>query len=72
MTQAVAQHQRENPAAGISEFIVDSNQLLTGINCRIFDEAENSEYKDLATILARPGFSRIDLSLHVSGQDRKG
>ncbi|KAL6355274.1 hypothetical protein LRP88_10860 [Fusarium phalaenopsidis] len=72
VTQAVAQHQRENPAAGISEFIVDSNQLLTGINCRIFDEAENSEYKDLVTILARPGFSRIDLSLHVGGQDRKG
>ncbi|RSL92401.1 hypothetical protein CEP52_013839 [Fusarium oligoseptatum] len=72
VTQAVAQHQRDNPAAGISEFIVDSNQLLTGINCRVFDEAENSEYKDLVTIMARPGFSRIDLSLHVGGQDRKG
>ncbi|RSL84615.1 hypothetical protein CDV31_016682 [Fusarium ambrosium] len=72
VSQAVAQHQRENPKAGISEFIIDSNQLLTGINCRVFDEAENSEYKDLVTILARPGFSRIDLSLHVGGQDRKG
>ncbi|EEU36944.1 uncharacterized protein NECHADRAFT_42016 [Fusarium vanettenii 77-13-4] len=72
VTQAVAQHQRENPGAGISEFIVDSNQLLTGINCRVFDEAENSEYRDLVTILARPGFSRIDLSLHVGGQDHEG
>ncbi|KAM6523251.1 hypothetical protein FSOLCH5_003870 [Fusarium solani] len=72
VSQAVAQHQRENPAVGISEFIVDSNQLLTGINCRVFDEAENSEYKDLVTIFARPGFSRIDLSLHVGGQDKEG
>ncbi|KAL2683338.1 hypothetical protein Neosp_007808 [[Neocosmospora] mangrovei] len=69
VTQAVAQRQRENPAAGISEFIVDSNQLLTGINCRVFDDAENSEYKDLVTILAQPGFSRIDLSLHIGGQE---
>ncbi|KAJ4317495.1 hypothetical protein N0V84_007322 [Fusarium piperis] len=72
VSQAVAQHQRENPAVGISEFIVDSNQLLTGINCRVFDEAENTEYKDLVTIFARPGFSRIDLSLHVGGQDEEG
>lgn len=71
ITHAVAQYQRENPTAGITEFIIDSNQLLTGINCRVFDDRENNEYKDLVTIFARPGFSRIDLSLHVGGQDEE-
>ncbi|KAH8679492.1 hypothetical protein BGZ61DRAFT_457220 [Ilyonectria robusta] len=62
----------ENPTAGIFEFVIDTNQLLTGINCRIFDDTDSPEYSDLVTIFSRPGFSRIDLSLLVGGQDEEG
>ncbi|KAF5987036.1 hypothetical protein FCOIX_1213 [Fusarium coicis] len=60
----VAQHLLENPESKLAELAVDTNQLRTGISCRIFDDAENSEIKDLKAILSHPGFASLDLSLH--------
>ncbi|KAH7120618.1 hypothetical protein EDB81DRAFT_814482 [Dactylonectria macrodidyma] len=72
VTSVAAQYFRENPAASIFEFVVDTNHLLTGISCRLFDDAGSPEYKDLVTILSQPGLSRIDMSLLVGGQDEQG
>ena len=55
----------------ISEFVVDVNQLLMGLSCRMFDQP-NQEFDDLVALLKRPNFSRIDLALFIAGQDRKG
>lgn len=52
----------------VTEFVVDVNQLVTGVNCLLFDEP-NQEYDDLVSLLRRPHFSRIDLALDVGGQD---
>ncbi|PNP75822.1 hypothetical protein FNYG_10900 [Fusarium nygamai] len=68
VSRIVAQHLRENPESKIAELAVDTNQLRTGISCRIFDDAENSEIKDLRTILSHPGFASLDLSLHCGNQ----
>lgn len=63
VNRTVAQHLRENPGACISDLVIDVNHLLTGLSCRIFENEENDEYKDLLTILGHPGFSHIDLAL---------
>ncbi|KAH7117452.1 hypothetical protein EDB81DRAFT_916269 [Dactylonectria macrodidyma] len=72
VTSVAAQYYRENPTPSISEFVIDTNRLLTGINCRVFDDEESAEYKDLVRIFSRPGFRRIDLALLVGGQDEQG
>ncbi|KAF5587434.1 hypothetical protein FPANT_6887 [Fusarium pseudoanthophilum] len=71
VSRIVAQHLRENPESKLAEWAVDTNQLRTGISCRIFDDAENSEIKDLRTILSYPGFASLDLSLHCGNQYEK-
>ncbi|KAM0332198.1 hypothetical protein ACHAQA_002473 [Verticillium albo-atrum] len=63
--------QSSKPPKAIPEFIIDTNHLVSGISCRVFDEP-NHEYNDLVTILQQPGFSRIDLSLVVGGQEWEG
>ncbi|KAF5718896.1 hypothetical protein FMUND_4971 [Fusarium mundagurra] len=68
VSRIVAQHLRENPESKLAELAIDTNQLRTGISCRIFDDAENSEIKDLKTILSHPGFANLDLSLHCGNQ----
>ncbi|KAF5677835.1 hypothetical protein FDENT_9132 [Fusarium denticulatum] len=68
VSRIVAQHLRENPESKFVELAVDTNQLRTGISCRVFDDAENSEIKDLKTILSHPGFASLDLSLHCGNQ----
>ncbi|KAF4336894.1 bacteriodes thetaiotaomicron symbiotic chitinase, partial [Fusarium beomiforme] len=50
------------------EFVIDSNHLHTGISCRVFDNEDNDEYKDIVTILEQPGFANLDLSLYCAGQ----
>lgn len=55
----------------VSELIIDAHALDTGLNCRVFEEP-NPEYDDLVTILRRPGFTRLDLSLSVRGQEWTG
>ncbi|KAL3440458.1 hypothetical protein BJX65DRAFT_314756 [Aspergillus insuetus] len=55
----------------ISELTIDANSLPTGLNCRVFEEL-NTEYNDFATLLRRPSFRRLDLTLLVGGQERMG
>jgi hypothetical protein len=52
----------------ISELILDVNQLNTGLNCHVFDQP-CEEYDNLALLLRRPGFCRIDLALLADGQE---
>ncbi|CVK99432.1 uncharacterized protein FMAN_02274 [Fusarium mangiferae] len=68
VSRIIAQHLRENPESKLADLAIDTNQLRTGISCRIFDDAENSEIKDLKTILSHPGFVALDLSLHCGNQ----
>ncbi|KAF5559210.1 hypothetical protein FMEXI_83 [Fusarium mexicanum] len=46
----------------ISEFVMDSHKLPTGIDYTLFDKP-NTEYDSLCKIVARPGFRRLVLSL---------
>lgn len=56
------------PNHTVSEFVVDAHTLhLTGLNCRVFDQP-CEEYTNLVSLLQRPGFSRIDLTLLADGQ----
>ncbi|KAL2819836.1 hypothetical protein BDW59DRAFT_151169 [Aspergillus cavernicola] len=55
----------------VSELIITANTLQTGLNCRVL-ETPNTQYTDFATILRKPGFTRLDLSLLVRGQERTG
>ncbi|KPM40562.1 hypothetical protein AK830_g5997 [Neonectria ditissima] len=69
VTRVVARFGRKHPAARLCEFVIDTNDLLTGIDCRIFEEGGSVVYNDLVDILSRPGFSRLDLALFINGQD---
>ncbi|KAI2469995.1 hypothetical protein F4781DRAFT_201683 [Annulohypoxylon bovei var. microspora] len=55
----------------ISELLVDSHYLNTGLSCRIFDEPCD-EYNDFVALLRTPGFRRLDLDLLVGGQEHRG
>ena len=55
----------------VSDLILDSHQLDTGLNCHIFDQP-SPEYDHLVSLLRRPGFRRLDLSLSVGGQEFQG
>jgi len=49
---------------GITEFVIDVNQLLNGVSCSMFDAvSHNQEYEDLVSVLRSPGFSRLNLAL---------
>lgn len=62
ITRALA-HQKSN----VVELILEARQLYTGINCTIFDEP-CEEHENLLTILTKPGFCRLDLSLMFGGR----
>lgn len=51
----------------VSEFLIDSNQLQTGISSRLFEQPCEA-YTDIASILELPGLRRFHLSLNVEGQ----
>lgn len=68
VTRILAQHLRNNPDSKVTDLVLDTNQLRTGISCRIFDGPENNERSDLITILSQPGFTRLDLSIHCGNQ----
>ena len=55
----------------VLELNLDTHQLTTGINCRIF-ESPNPEYNQLVSLLRRPGFRRLDLALSVGAQEHSG
>ncbi|KAF3400542.1 hypothetical protein DPV78_005808 [Talaromyces pinophilus] len=52
---------------GITEFVIDVNELETGLSCRIFDQPCET-YNDFVALLQRPGFRRLDLALLADGQ----
>ncbi|PNP74402.1 hypothetical protein FNYG_12451 [Fusarium nygamai] len=62
VTKEIAQHIRENPLFGLSEFVAEGRQFWTGINCHIFDNSASEEYHDLVTILSHPPLRRLELS----------
>ncbi|KAJ5124494.1 uncharacterized protein N7515_008319 [Penicillium bovifimosum] len=56
-----------NEPNSVSELVMTSNSIPTGINCTIFDEP-CEEYDHFATVLKKPGFRRLDIALLVSGK----
>jgi hypothetical protein len=59
------------PSHNVSEFVVNTHSLhLTGLSCRVFDQP-CEEYTNLVSLLQRPGFSRIDLTLLADGQSSR-
>ncbi|KAJ5570873.1 hypothetical protein N7535_004533 [Penicillium sp. DV-2018c] len=55
-----------NEPNSVSELVMTSNYLPTGINCTIFDEP-CEEYDHFATVLKKPGFRRLDIALLIGG-----
>ncbi|KAK8013241.1 hypothetical protein PG991_009512 [Apiospora marii] len=51
---------------GVSELVVEAHGLPTGLNWRLFDDPACEEYRDLAALVRRPGFRRLDLGLLVA------
>ncbi|KAJ5139215.1 uncharacterized protein N7515_004063 [Penicillium bovifimosum] len=56
-----------NEPNSVSELVMTSNSIPTGINCTIFDEP-CEEYNHFATVLKKPGFRRLDISLLLGGE----
>ncbi|PTB37181.1 uncharacterized protein TrAFT101_010915 [Trichoderma asperellum] len=52
----------------VSEFIIDAHYIHTGLNCRLFEQP-CEEYSNFQTILQQPNFKKLQLSLHVNGQE---
>ncbi|KAL7767041.1 hypothetical protein ACKLNR_004957 [Fusarium oxysporum f. sp. zingiberi] len=71
VTKEIAQHIRESPICGLSELVVESRQLWTGISCRVFDNPVSEEYRDLVTILSHPPLRRLELSLACGSEARE-
>ncbi|KAJ5582116.1 hypothetical protein N7535_000736 [Penicillium sp. DV-2018c] len=64
-----------NEPNSVSELVMTSeasvyNFTYQGIHCAIFDE-DSDEYNDFVTMLKKPGFRRLDLTLHIGGEDEK-
>lgn len=56
------------PSHNVSELVINVHTLhMTGLTCRIFDQP-CEEYDSLVSLLQRPGFTRIDLTLLADGQ----
>ncbi|KAL6898662.1 hypothetical protein GGI43DRAFT_82938 [Trichoderma evansii] len=52
----------------ISEFMIDAHYIHTGLSCRLFEQ-RCQEYSNFRTILQQPNFKKLQLSLHVNGQE---
>ncbi|KAF5648034.1 tartrate transporter [Fusarium sp. NRRL 52700] len=70
VTKEIARHIREDPIFGLSEFIVEGQQLWTGISCRLFENPAGNEYHDFVTILSHPPLRRLDLSIACGTESR--
>ncbi|KAM0255265.1 hypothetical protein ACHAQJ_005920 [Trichoderma viride] len=55
----------------VSEFLIDSNQLLTGLSSRLFEQ-HCEAYTDIVSIFEHPGLRSLHLSLHLDGQQCYG
>jgi hypothetical protein len=51
----------------VSELVMSSNYLPTGINCTIFDQP-CEEYDNFATVLRNPGFCHLNMTLLIGGE----
>ncbi|KAJ5130216.1 uncharacterized protein N7515_006255 [Penicillium bovifimosum] len=60
-----------NEPNSVSELVMTSNSVPTGINCTIFDNSwvPPDAYSNFSTVLKKPGFRRLDIALLVSGQN---
>ncbi|KAJ5142712.1 uncharacterized protein N7515_001499 [Penicillium bovifimosum] len=56
-----------NEPNSVSELVMTSSSIPTGINCTIFDEP-CEEYDHFVTVLKKPGFRRLDIALLVNGE----
>ncbi|GKT51310.1 uncharacterized protein ColSpa_11491 [Colletotrichum spaethianum] len=66
----VTQLLAHNPGANVTEIVIETKGLRTGLPCYIFDDRKPcKEYDDLMTLLRHPGFARLDLALMVGGQE---
>ncbi|KAF5577857.1 hypothetical protein FPANT_10223 [Fusarium pseudoanthophilum] len=63
VTTEIAQHINRNPIFSLSEFVLESRQLWTGISYHVFDNPMSEEYRNLVTILSHPSLRRLELSL---------
>ncbi|KAL7918392.1 hypothetical protein ACQKWADRAFT_245452 [Trichoderma austrokoningii] len=54
----------------VSEFLIGTHYLYKGLNCRLFEQA-CEEYDNFQTILQQPNFKKLQLSLHVRGEDQR-
>lgn len=59
--------QASKTCSSFSEFVIDVDEIETGLSCRIFDKP-CEEYDNLVTILQQPGFRRLDLALLADRQ----
>ncbi|KAL7909516.1 hypothetical protein GGI35DRAFT_450127 [Trichoderma velutinum] len=64
VAHALAQERQQH---NVSEFLIESNQLQTGISCRLFEQPCEA-YTYMVSILELPGLRRFHLSLNVEGQ----
>ncbi|SCO44906.1 uncharacterized protein FFNC_10112 [Fusarium fujikuroi] len=71
ITKQIARYIRENSTFTLSEFVVESRHLWTGISCRAFDNPASDEYHDLVTIISHPLLRRLELSLACGDESRR-
>lgn len=52
----------------MTEFLIHSHGMYTGLSCRVFDQP-CQEYDDFKALLSRPGFRYLELSLNTDLRD---
>ncbi|RFU75456.1 3-hydroxyacyl- dehydrogenase [Trichoderma arundinaceum] len=65
VTRALAQEQQHHR---VSEYLIDSHYLGTGLNPRLFEQS-CEEYLDLLSVLRQPHLKKFHLSLYLNGRD---
>lgn len=65
---AIRAASQQQQVHGITELVINVNQMLTGLNAHMFGQ-ECAEQSNLATILRHPNFQRLDLALALGGQE---
>ncbi|OQD99108.1 hypothetical protein PENSOL_c007G03620 [Penicillium solitum] len=56
-----------NEPNSVSELVISSNHLPTGLNCTIFDQP-CEQYDNLAIVLQNPGFHQLAITLLIGGE----
>lgn len=55
-----------DPGHRVSELLLDVHGLPTGLNGQLFEDPTCEEYRNLAALVRRPGFRRIELTFLVA------